>query len=218
LKAIGTKTVAGSAALVASAALAATFIPGSAVASGDHHSAAGVTTRADLDPLNNSGASGHAEVVTHHHELTVDVHVHGLAKGVPHAQHIHFGAQARHECPSVSKDDMNGDFRLTTVEGIPAYGPVRVSLTTSGDTSPDSVLAVDRFPMAPNGKIGYHRMITAPKAVARGIKRGDAVLVIHGVDYNGNGIYDFKSAGKSDLDPTLPAEATDPAVCGVLRR
>jgi hypothetical protein len=37
------------------------------------------------------------------------------------------------------------------------------------------------------------------------------------VDYNGNGMYDFKSAGKSDLDPNLPAEATDPATCGVLR-
>ena len=38
-----------------------------------------------------------------------------------------------------------------------------------------------------------------------------------GVDYNGNGMYDFASAGKSDLDPSLPAEATDPALCGVLR-
>jgi len=40
---------------------------------------------------------------------------------------------------------------------------------------------------------------------------------VHGVDYNGNGKYDF-SQGKSDLDPSLPAEATDPALCGVLRR
>ena len=40
-------------------------------------------------------------------------------------------------------------------------------------------------------------------------------MVIHGIDYNHNGKYDF-SAGKSDLDPSLPAEATDPAACGVL--
>jgi hypothetical protein len=32
-----------------------------------------------------------------------------------------------------------------------------------------------------------------------------------------NGRYDFKSAGKSDLDPSLPAEVTDPALCGVNR-
>jgi hypothetical protein len=43
------------------------------------------------------------------------------------------------------------------------------------------------------------------------------VVVIHGVDYNGNGTYDFDSAGASELDPMLPAEATDPATCGVLK-
>ena len=37
------------------------------------------------------------------------------------------------------------------------------------------------------------------------------------MDYNGNGMYDFDSAGASELDPSLPAEATDPAVCGVLK-
>ena len=56
------------------------------------------------------------------------------------------------------------------------------------------------------------------KAVAKGIRRGDAVVVIHGVDYNHNGEYDFASAGQSDLNPDLPAEATNPAACGVLHR
>ena len=41
-------------------------------------------------------------------------------------------------------------------------------------------------------------------------------MVIHGVDYNGNGEYDFDGAGASELDPNLPAEATDPVACGVL--
>jgi hypothetical protein len=31
------------------------------------------------------------------------------------------------------------------------------------------------------------------------------------------GMYDFDGAGASELDPSLPAEATDPALCGVLR-
>ena len=53
--------------------------------------------------------------------------------------------------------------------------------------------------------------------MARAIRRGEAVVVIHGVDYNDNGTYDFDSAGKSDLDPKLPEEATAPATCGVLR-
>ena len=42
-------------------------------------------------------------------------------------------------------------------------------------------------------------------------------MVIHGADYNHNKRYDFRSAGKSELDPNLPAEATDPVACGVLR-
>jgi hypothetical protein len=30
--------------------------------------------------------------------------------------------------------------------------------------------------------------------------------------------YDFNGGGRSDLDPSLPSEATDPAICGVLHR
>ena len=77
------------------------------------------------------------------------------------------------------------------------------------------MLAVSRFPAATNGTIHYDRQTRTTKAVARAIRRGEGVVVIHGVDYN-NGKYDFRGAGKSDLDPNLPAEATDPAACGVL--
>jgi hypothetical protein len=215
---IRSKTAAGGAALLASAALAVAFVPGSAQATGDMSaSRMGTRTHADLDPLNNSGAAGHAMVRTHLRKLDVDVHAHGLVAGMPHAQHIHWGATARHECPSAAKDDANDDFRLITAEGVPAYGPIAVSLTKRGDTSPASGLAVTRFPTAPEGKVNYERTTRTSKAVARAIRRGDAVVVVHGVDYNGNGEYDF-DAGRSELDPSLPAEATDPAVCGVLHR
>ncbi len=43
------------------------------------------------------------------------------------------------------------------------------------------------------------------------------VVVLHGVDYNDSDAYDF-GAGVSDLDSSLPAEATDLAACGVLKR
>jgi hypothetical protein len=179
---------------------------------------AGTRARGLLMPLNNSGAYGHAAVVAEERRLHVHVRAKELAPALPHAMHIHWGEQARHECPNVARDDDNGDFRLTTVEGVPAYGPVRVSLTKSGDTSPDSVLAVNRYPMAPEGAIRYERRMRTQGEVARAIRRGEAVVVIHGVDYNGNGQYDFNSAGESDLDDDLPAEATDPAVCGALSR
>jgi hypothetical protein len=212
-----TTTVAG-VALLASAALAGALTTGAATASGDgaaHASAGGTDTHGRLNPLNNSGVAGNAAVHVKHRRLHIEVDAHNLAKNLPHAQHIHFGATARHECPSVADDD-NGDFRLTTSEGAPGYGPVRVSLTTRGGTGPGSVLAVDRFPTTPRGHLHYDRDTRTSKAVARAIRRGEGVVVIHGVDYNANGKYDFDSAGKSDLDPNLPAEATDPATCGVL--
>jgi hypothetical protein len=173
-----------------------------------------------LNTLNNSGASGHAEVHVRHRRLNVGVDVRNVVKGQPHAMHIHYGNTARNECPTVGQDDTNGtgDFRIETVEGVPAYGPVRSSLTTRGNTGPKSVLAVTRFPSAPQGMIHYDRHVKTGSKVARGIRQGEAVVVVHGVDYNGNGKYDFRGGGKSDLNPDLPAEATDPVACGVLHR
>jgi hypothetical protein len=209
------KVYLGGASLIAVAALAGTGAIGAATA--DTSSARGTTTVAgELNPLNNSGVTGNSSVDVNGRQLHVELHARQLAKGLPHAQHIHFGQKALHECPNIAMDK-NGDFRLTTTEGAGAYGPVRVSLTTNGDTSAGSVLAVDRFPTAPKGHVNYTRNIRVGKALARGIRRGQAVIVLHGVDYNHNGKYDFKSAGKSDLDKSLPAEATDPASCAVLR-
>lgn len=200
--------------MLASVALTGALSTGAASASSDGGE---VETEARMNSLNNSGAHGHAEVEVMQRQLDIEIDVRGLAPNLPHAQHIHFGAQARHECPTVA-DDENGDFRLTTTEGAPAYGPIRVSLTTRGDTSPASALAVNRFPTAPMGVEHYDRETQTQPGVARAIRQGEAVVVIHGVDYNDNRKYDFASAGKSELDPALPAEATDPASCGVLER
>lgn len=167
-----------------------------------------------LTALNNSGVEGSAEAIVNGRRIVVDVDARKLLKGMPHAQHIHFGAKARHECPTAA--DAGRDAQLTTTDGAPAYGPIKISLTTGGDTSPKSGLAVTRFPAAPRGTISYNRQVRTSKGVARAIRRGEGVYVLHGVDYNGNGKYDFQGNGKSELDPSLPSEATDPAACTVL--
>ena len=177
----------------------------------------GVHLKADLDSLNDSGASGHVHAQFNGRKAEVRINARGLAKNLPHAQHLHFGAEARNECPNVF-DDANNDLRINVAEGVPDYGPILKSLTTKGDTSPKSGLAVDRFPTTPKGVEKYERVINfAPGAVLKAIKNGKGVIVVHGVDHNGNGEYDFDGAGASELDPSLPAEATDPALCGVLR-
>ncbi len=122
---------------------------------------------------------------------------------------------------------------MNTVEGVPAYGPVVVSLNTTGDTTPASFLDVGRFPVSSNGSYSYSRDNIeftdvagtgyaggggTAKQIADSVREGEGVIVIHGVDYDGNGTYNFSDPeGASELDPNLPAEATDPAVCGVLR-
>ena len=173
---------------------------------------------AHLSPLEGTGihGSGHAEV-EFNAEGQIDeyeLRAHGLLAGAPHAAHIHFGEEARHECPTLA-DDTNGDGHLNTTEGAPAYGPIVLSLTTMGDTSPASALAVDRF--ATGGSFDYERngLFPTDDGVAEAIAAGKGVVVIHGVDHNGNGMYDFE-AGVSELDPSLPTEASDPAMCGVL--
>ena len=180
--------------------------------------------KAHLTALNNSGTTGTASVRSTGLGLNAMVHVTGAAANLPHAQHIHFGKQAAHECPTARH--AGSDFRLNTADGVPQYGPIAFSLTTKGNTADVSGLAVDRMPVAsPSGRISYYRTnmrVVASKtdsanAIAAAIRAGQGVVVVHGVDYNGNGKYDFASAGKSELNPALPAEATDPAACGVLR-
>lgn len=179
-------------------------------------SAASATAHATLQPLNDRNASGEAFVDVQGNKITVTMAAEGLVPDQPHAAHIHFGADARHECPTFAMDDTNPENgRLTTGEGVPAYGPVAVSLTEFGPTDPGSALAVDRFDTAPGGDLTYERgSIKVSREVSRAIQTGLAVVVVHGVQYNDTHAYD--AGGPSDLDPSLPAEATDPAICGVL--
>ena len=215
-------------AMVAAASLGA----GTASAhSSDKGDSKTVTLKAQLRELNNSGASGVAAAVVRNKKIRhIEVHAKGLTPNAPHAQHIHYGQQALNECPTLALDT-NGDGRVNTVEGLPAYGPVVVSLNTTGDTTPASFLDVTRFPVSKEGAYEYSRKnikftqvagtgyaggAGTAKQIAESVREGEGVLVIHGVDYNRNGTYDF-GAGVSELDSKLPAEATDPAACGVLK-
>lgn len=167
---------------------------------------------AGLRQLNTSGARGVATVRLRGTRVDVRLVVSGVLRGVPHAMHFHAGTQGR--CPGAGADT-NNDGVVSVTEGHPFYGDVVTSLTTSGDTSAASALAVDRFPTAPRGVVTYSRRLTVDADTAARIRAGNAVLVVHGIDANGSGAYD--GALKSDLDPTLPMEATAPAACGTVR-
>lgn len=164
---------------------------------------------ATLAVLNNSGASGTAKATLNGTELTIEIHSTGMTPNAPHAQHLHIGGT--HTCPTIAADT-DKDGLINTTEGLPSYGPIMVSLTTSGDVTDASGLAVDRFPKADaSGKLDYTRTFTLPSGVTADDLK-NAVVVQHGVDVDKSGTYD--GAKKSELDPSLPAEATLPADCG----
>jgi hypothetical protein len=167
----------------------------------------GGSYQADLSALNQSGVSGTGMVTLDGNTATVTIEATGLLAGSPHAQHFHIGAQGA--CPT-DADDGDGDGFVSVTEGGPFYGDIGTSLTTEGDTSPDSGLAIDRFPT--DASESYSRTFEITDDVHKAFEDGTAVLVLHGVDKDGSGMYDGDVM--SDLDPSLPMEATAPAACG----
>lgn len=51
----------------------------------------------------------------------------------------------------------DGTRRFPTLDGVPRYGPIVVSLTTTGDASPGSGLALERFPVSTGGSLRSSR-------------------------------------------------------------
>ncbi|WP_304451030.1 hypothetical protein [Nocardiopsis sp. YSL2] len=174
------------------------------------------TFHAHLKPVtvNNSQASGTTTVWLDGNTARVRMEVDDVLADHPHAQHIHIGG--RGECPTRYDAGIhNGKRALSTLDGLESYGGVETSLTTEGDTSADSGLAVDRFPDAPGGSYTYDRTFELSQAAADAIRADNAVIVVHGIDYDGDGTYG-DVLGASELDPALPMEATNPAACGPL--
>ncbi|WP_380169538.1 CHRD domain-containing protein [Jannaschia sp. R86511] len=164
-------------------------------------------------PLNDAPGSGDAMIEVEGTTLSFTLAYDGLLAEAPHAAHIHYGEDTMNQCPTADADE-DGSGTINTSEGAPFYGDIVVSLTTEGDTSPDSGLAVDRFGVGDD--VSYSRGdVEVTAEVAEDILSGESVVVVHGVDHDGSGAYDGDT--ESDLDPSLPTEATDPALCGVVQ-
>ncbi|WP_022908975.1 hypothetical protein [Aestuariimicrobium kwangyangense] len=185
------------------------------------HSHEAVTIR--LDPLKGSNASGTAVLTpTADGGLKVQINDHGMTPGMPHAQHIHGDLSGKHfTCPGPDADSNNNGY-ISVEEGLPMYGGIHISLTTKGDTSPKSGLAVDRMPVADaQGNLRYTRTLTAAELPAGTLEHLSMLHIVqHGVDANGNDKYDMDGLGESSFAKSLgvsgiPEEATDGATCGM---
>lgn len=193
------------------AAAAATVALSPAVAFADHADGSYQTT---LDALNGSSGSGMATISVSGTQATIDVSWSGLPETFmdapyPHVQHIHIGAKG--ECPTPAAD-ANGDGIVDTVEGQPSYGPIGTTLSTKGDTSPESGT---NLKIAPGGSsLDYSRTITLSEDTLDALSGGTGVIVVHGLDPAT--LSDEAANAKSNLVPELPLAATSPALCGAL--
>ena len=182
------------------------------------------SVQVELLELNKSGATGTATLTAlDNGDLKISVRSTGMVPGSPHAQHLHGSTDGMDfHCPDASADT-DGNGYVSTEEGMPSYGDIFVSLTTKGDTSRASGLAVDRMPAADSrGVVTYNRTIAGadlPPGTVDHLK--DLHVVQHGIDANDNGKYDLEALGESTLAKSsglngIPEEATDPALCGMV--
>lgn len=171
---------------------------------------------AGLSPIHHDPIADHHSTVTGTASLDVQgtqvhvvLHLRGLAPGLPHAMHIHGDLAAKNECPGPSADT-DGDGLISLAEGAPFYGPIDTSFTTTGDTSPASGLALERFPVADaNGAIDYDRTFTIPQNVID--RLGSLHIVVHGLPLDGDA-----TGPVGGYDSLF--EATLPVACGAISR
>lgn len=131
-----------------------------------------------------SNVTGTARLKVTGTEVHVNIHVRGLSPNLPHAMHIHGILGDSNICPPESADT-NADGLISLEEGAPFYGPIDTSFTTTGDTSPSSGLALERFPVADaDGSLNYNRTFTIPQNVIDSL--GSLHIVVHGLARDGN--------------------------------
>jgi hypothetical protein len=149
-------------------------------------------------------------------KVQVQVTASGLAPSLPHAMHLHGVEEGTDAgCPDASVAGDDGV--VTVVDGAPFYGGILASLTSTGDTTASSALALDRFAVADEaGSLEYSRTFHNGSALAN----ADTVqVVVHGIDFDDNGGYAFNDADpyasrSSSLGADIPLEATVPVLCG----
>jgi hypothetical protein len=189
-------------------------LPGMAFAQGS----GSTTYQANLQPvaLNTpaGAAAGTLTLVLKGNQAQITESVHGLGATFmgapyPHVQHIHGGAKG--VCPTAAADT-NHDGVISTVEGLPSYGPILTTLSVTGSTAPSAGTDVKIAPTGAN--FSYSRTITLDQATLNSIKDNNAVVVVHGLNPANAPANSFKE--KSELVPSLPLAATSPALCGPL--
>src|SRR5215211_7909665 len=167
-------------ALILAAASAIMCLPSSA--------SADTTVKAKLVEVNGSGASGTATLTAlDDGSLKVVIHAKGHVPGVFHLQHIHGSAHGGHfACPTLKKNDTDGNGVLQNEEATGEYGIIFFTLTTSGGATAglkDALDAKRLLVVDSKGRIKYMRTFSAGMVPDGFIKHLPTMHVVqHGID------------------------------------
>ena len=156
----------------------------------------------------NSQAPGWTKImVLPNGNVKVQVEASGLAPGLPHLMHLHdvLGA-ATSDCPAGTPGDV-----VTVLDGAPVYGGIQLSLETQIAGADGAISYSAQFP-ADTPLAGDPLLTLASIA-------GTAQVVVHGIDFDGNGEYavnadDPFASQESSIAPGAPLELTAPVLCG----
>lgn len=166
----------------------------------------------DLDPVQdstipNSQATGWTKImVLPNGNVKVQIEASGLAPNLPHLMHLHDVLDGPSDCPAGTPDDV-----VTVLDGLPSYGGIQLSLETQVADANGTISYSAQFPGS-TPLDGDASMTLASIA-------GFAQVVVHGIDFDGNGEYAINPADPfasqfSSIAPSAPLELTAPVLCG----
>lgn len=175
---------------------------------------------ANLIDLNGLGASGQAQLTLDDtaNTLTVNIQASGLDPNVIHVQHIHGRVDAMgnplDSMTPTAANDTDGDGFIELAEGVPAYGPILLALSSPAGLDP--LGTEGGFPTAPDGTIDFSFTydLNDPSIFAAGFTVDQLLplvlreIVIHGaILAQGDGSNGGEADGTAGFKATLPVLA-----------
>lgn len=159
---------------------------------------------AELEPVN---ADGDGRVKLRHRDgkLVVKLRARGLDDGI-HIAHIHGMRRAQSECPDSSFDTDDNGF-VDLVEGLPAYGPVQVTLSNGLSDTGTRLKYKRSYTMRDNG--GSLKSLGDLSRYA---------IVVHGVDLDHDHLATNPDAAGDGQPNPADNEISMPALCGVIEK